>query len=173
MMNSKRMSFRVLLATALIIFSGCKKNPITATFSPGRETIVAICSPASAGPGSLVTIAVAIAGNSKEIRVFGLDVDYDSQMFEFDSADKGSLSATWATVDGNAVSPGTVKLGGYVGGGSPAPVESNGTLGLVKLKVTGGAYGNGQQSQVWIRQYTDDLAGFTPESASAVFTLKK
>ncbi len=132
-----------------------------------------ICSPASGGPDAIITIAVAIAGNNKEIRVFGLDVDYDGQMFEFDSAGKGSLTDTWATVDGNEFASGTLKVGGYVGGGSPIPISSNGTLGLVKLKVTGAQYGNGQQSQVWIRQYTDDIAGFTPESASAVFTLKK
>jgi hypothetical protein len=167
------MSFRVLLATLILICSGCKKNPITTTISPGRETIMVICSPASAGPGSVITIAVAIAGNSKEIRVFGLDVDYDGQMFEFESAGKGSLSATWATVDGNAIVSGSIKVGGYVGEGSHIPINSNGTLGLVKLKVTGAPYGNGQQSQVWIKQYTDDIAGFTPESASAVFTLKK
>jgi hypothetical protein len=46
-------------------------------------------------------------------------------------------------------------------------------VGVFRLRVTGAQYGNGQQTQIWIRQYTDDISGFTPEPASAVFTLKK
>jgi hypothetical protein len=132
-----------------------------------------ICSPASAGPGSTISIAVLIAGNNKEIRVFGLDMDYDSQMFEFESADKGNLDSTWAAVDGNSADAGTVRVGGYVGEGNSVPIGSSGALVLVKLKVTGAQYGSGQKSQVMIKQYTDDIAGFSPESASAVFTLNK
>lgn len=173
MLRLSLISFRVFLACLLLFFTGCKKNPITATTSPGPETIVVICSPASASPGSIITIAVLIAGNGKEIRVFGLDMDYDSQMFEFESAGRGDLNSTWTAVDGNAVATGTIKLGGYAGDGSSIAVGSSGAVALVKLKVTGAQYGNGQKSQVWIKQYTDDIAGFTPESAYAVFTLNK
>jgi hypothetical protein len=173
MLRCRLISLKVLLVCLILFSSGCKKNPITATIPLGQETIVVVCSPASASPGSSITIALLIAGNGKEIRVFGLDMDYDSQMFEFQSADKGDLNSSWTAVDGNAFAAGTIKVGGYAGEGNPVAVGSNGALALVKLRVTGDQYGDGQKSQIRIKQYTDDIAGFSPESAYAVFTLDK
>ncbi len=161
------------LFVLLCLISGCKKDPITATLPPDQETIAVVCSPSTASPGEVVKAAVAIASNSKEVRVFGLEATFDPQMFEFQGAEKGSLNPSWVIVDGNEVSPGNLKIGGYACGGSAVPKNSNGTLVVIKLKVTGASYGNGAQSRIAISHYTDDLAGFQPESASTLFTLKK
>jgi len=42
-----------------------------------------------------------------------------------------------------------------------------------KKKRTGSTYPNGQQCQVSIKSYTDNIAGMSPEPASATFTLQK
>lgn len=171
--RNRRLWLGIFLVAAACLSSGCKKDPITATLSLGPDAIALVCSPATDAPGAIVTVAVVVSGNSRDLRVFGLAASFDPRMFEFQSVAKGSLNASWAAVDGNEISPGSVKVGGYAGGGSAIPKNSTGTLAAIKLKVTGSTYGNGEKSRILISDYTDDLVGFQPESASVVFTLKK
>jgi len=53
------------------------------------------------------------------------------------------------------------------------PAGSSGTIIMVTLRVTGGTYNNGQQSQIIIQSYVDDIAGMRPEPASTTFTYRK
>jgi hypothetical protein len=163
----------VLLALILVIPSGCKKNPTTTELPSQQQAISVVINPNSAGADTVVTISIIIQGNTKEIRVFGLDVAFDAKMFAFQGVVKGDITGSWASVDGNELSPGELKIGGYVGSGTPVPAKGQGKLAEFKLKVTGQDYANGQQSQVSIKQYTDDITGFRPEPASVAFTLKK
>lgn len=173
-MTILKASFRALLLSCLLIGpSGCKKNPTIATFEVDEPTIVLICNPISAAGDSVVSASVFIKGNEKEIRVFGLDVTFDSRMFQFQEVRAGTLTRGWAAVDGNEVGPGSLKVGGFLGAGTAIPVASEGTLAEIRFKVTGTEYGNGQQSQLCVKQYTDDLAEFKPDSACSTFTLKK
>lgn len=163
----------LLISCFLTGFSGCGKSPTEAPIDVEQPTISLTCSPASSGPNEVISVSVLIKDNTKELRVFGLDVAFDSRMFQFQEVRKGTLTGGWAAVDGNAVGPGSLRIGGFAGGGSAIPVKSEGSLAEIRLKVTGGDYGNGQQSQVCVKQYTDDLAGFQPTSACSTFTLKK
>jgi len=131
------------------------------------------CNPSSAGPDTIITVFVSIKGNSDEIRVFGFEATFDTKMFQFQKLSKGSLTGDWAAVDGNEASPGELRGGGFTGGGTPIAKNSSGTLADLKFRVTGQAYGSGQQSQICIKNYTDDISAFKPESACATFTLKK
>lgn len=162
----------VLLALSLIIPSGCKKSPTTTELPSQQQAISVTINPNSAGADTVVTISIVIQGNTKEIRVFGLDAAFDAKMFDFQSVAKGDITESWANVDGNEFSPGELKIGGYMGGGTSVPANGKGKLAEFKLKVTGQDYANGQQSQVSIKQYTDDITGFKPEPASVAFTLK-
>lgn len=162
-----------LLPWVLLVFSGCKKTPTNATLEVEQPTIIVLCHPDSEAADALITAAVFIKGYKKEMRVFGLEISFDAKMLHFEEVRKGTLTEGWAAVDGNEVSPGSLKVGGFLGAGTPIPAASQGTLAEIKFKVTGSEYGNGQQSQVCARQYTDDLSDFQPESACAVFTLKK
>jgi Cohesin domain len=170
---------QLIAPMALIFFlaafpCGCKKTPTTDTIEPPSQQSISItCSPNSGGPDTVVTVAVLIARNSKEIRVFGFDTAFDTKMFEFQGVVKGSLTGSWAAVDGNEASPGELKVGGFVGSGTPVAANSSGSLVEIKFKVTGQTYGNDQQSQICIRSYTDDISGFTPNPACTTFTLKK
>ena len=153
--------------------SGCKKNPTAATLDVDEPTILIICNPITAAGDEIVSASVFIKGNSKEIRVFGLDLTFDSRMFQFQEVRKGTLTGGWAAVDGNEVGPGSLRVGGFLGAGAAIPVASEGTLVEILFRVTGGDYSNGQQSQICIKQYTDALADFKPNSACSTFTLKK
>jgi hypothetical protein len=163
-----------LFFSLLFLAGGCKKTPTTATIDDtGNQAIEVSCDPNSAGPDVVITVPVSIQGNAAEVRVFGLDASFDVKMLQFQGVSSGSLTGDWAAVDGNETSPGELKVGGFVGGGTAIPKNSNGTLAALKFKVTGQSYSDGQQSQICIRQYTDDIAAFTPQPACATFTLKK
>ncbi len=162
-----------ILAVILLVSAGCKKSPTTSELPAQQQAISLSVSPTSAGADTLVTVSIIIRGNTKEIRVFGMDAAFDANMFEFQGVVKGDITESWANVDGNELNPGELRIGGYMGSGSPVPAKGAGKLAEFKFKVTGHNYANGQQSQVSIKQYTDDIAGFTPEPASVTFTLKK
>jgi hypothetical protein len=162
-----------LLSCLLIGHSGCKKGPATATFEVDEPTIVLICNPISAAGDAVVSASVFIKGNRKEIRVFGLELTFDSRMFQFQEVHKGTLTEGWAAVDGNEVGTGSLRVGGFLGGGTAIPLASQGSLAEIRFRVTGTDYGNGQQSQFCVKQYTDDLLDFKPDSACATFTLIK
>jgi hypothetical protein len=169
---------KALSATTLISglwtgFSACKKTPTNAAFEADEPTIVLVCSPAAAAGGSIVRASIFITANQEEIRVFGMDVTFDSRMFEFQDVQPGTLTGGWAAVDGNQVGTGSLKVGGFLGGGNAIPKGSEGTLAEINFKVTGTELDDGQQSQVCVKQYTDDLTEFKPATACSTFTLKK
>jgi len=174
-MLSKKLIAPIAFIFLLAAFPcGCKKTPTTNTIDPpSQQSITITCSPNSGGPDTIITIAALIAKNSQEIRVFGFDGTFDTKMFQFQRVVKGSLTGNWAAVDGNEASPGELKVGGFVGSGTPVATNSSGTLVEIKFKVTGQTYGNDQQSQICIRAYTDDISAFTPNPACTTFTLKK
>jgi hypothetical protein len=174
MLTKRRSASTIFFLLLLLLIGSCKKIPTTTTIDqPGEQAIAASCDPTSAGPDTVITVSVLIKGNNEEIRVFGLDATFDTKMFQFQGASSGSLTGDWAAVDGNEASPGELKVGGFVGGGTAIPKNSNGSLANLKFKVTGQSYGNGQQSEICITQYTDDISAFTPARSCTTFTLKK
>ncbi len=173
MVISKTALLKLLIFCLLTGFSGCKKSPTDATPDVKEPTIALTCNPNTAAKDEVVSVSVFIKQGKKEIRVFGLDVTFDSRMFQFQEVRPGTLTGGWAAVDGNEVGPGSLTVGGFVGGGTAIPIGSEGTLAELRFKVTGADYGNGQQSQICVKQYTDDLSEFKPDSACSTFTLKK
>jgi hypothetical protein len=163
----------VVFACLLIVLPRCNKSPTNATLQVDEPTIIVVCNPVSAAGDAVVAVSIFIKGNEEEIRVFGLDMTFDPKMFEFEEVRKGMLTGGWAAVDGNEVGPGILKVGGFLGGGTAIPTGGEGTLAEIRLKVTGTDYAGGQQSQVCVREYTDDLAGFKPAPACSTFTLQK
>jgi hypothetical protein len=139
---------------------------------PTNNEIRVSCSPSEGRTGATISVPVSIVGNINEILSFGLELTFDSNMFQYVGTSKGSLTGSWAYVDGNNVG-GTVTIGGLAGAGNLIPMGSSGTIAVVTLKVTGGSYSNGQQSQIIIQGYADDIVGMKPEPASATFTYRK
>jgi hypothetical protein len=163
----------VLLAGLSVGLCSCKKSPTSATLQVEDPTIIVVCNPASAAGEAVVAVSIFIIANEKEIRVFGLDMTFDPEMFEFQEVRKGTLTGGWAAVDGNEVGPGSLKVGGFLGGGTAISTGGEGTLAEIRLRVTGTDYAGGQQSQVCVSQYTDDLVQFKPDPACSTFTLQK
>jgi hypothetical protein len=173
-MICQKATLRAFLILCLLAgFPGCKKSPTEAPIDVDEPTISLTCNPVTAAKDEVVSVSVFIKNNTKELRVFGLETAFDSGMFQYQEVRRGTLTGGWAEVDGNEVGPGSLRVGGFSGSGATIPVSSEGTLAEIRLKVTGGDYGNGHQSQVCVEQYTDDLAEFKPASACSTFTLKK
>ncbi len=170
----------VLFMLVLLFFlSGCGKTPTTTDPPdnnpppPAQPSISVTCSPTSGGKDTQVIFTISIKSNSKEIGVFGLEMIFPPKMFNFNGVDRGSLTGDWAAVDGNKVGADKLKIGGFKGSGTAAAVNSQGSLALIKMKVTGGDLGNGQQGQISIQGYTDDISGIAPQPAFVTFTLVK
>jgi len=162
-----------LLLLLFLLLSACKKSPTTVSINLGENAILAACNPISGGVDTMLMVAVVIAQNSQDVRVFGLEMSFDARIFQFQGVAGGNLTGSWTAVDGNEVSPGTLRIGGFAGGGNPIARGSQGALALIQLKVTAANYDNNQQSQICVHHYTDDLAVFQPAPACTVFTLKK
>ena len=131
------------------------------------------CDPRSGETGTTVTIPVAINGNINEIRAFGLELTYDSTMFEYQNVSKGDLTADWGVVAGNEISSGTVRIGVLAAQADPILAGGVGSIVKVTLKVTCTGCINGQQSQICIQNYTDGIAGMKPQTSCALFTYRK
>ncbi len=141
--------------------------------APGGSNQIGVsCSPSQGGTGTTVSFPISISGNTKAISSFGLQLTFDTAMFQYVGTAKGGLTGDWTYIDGNE-SGGSVTLGGFSGSGSTVAAGSSGTIAVVTLRVTGGAYGDGQSSVVTIRSYADDIAGMTPEPATTTFTFRK
>jgi hypothetical protein len=138
-----------------------------------RDSISISCEPSSGPTGTLVTISVTVKGNLKEIKAFGLELTFSAAMLEYQSVSKGDLTQDWSSVDGNVISSGIVRVGGYAGGANPIPKWSMGSIVKVILKVTGSGCTDGQQSQISIQNCIDDIGGMIIESPSITFTYRK
>ncbi len=167
------MLLRALIVLAFFIPFCCKKSPTPVSIDLGEDTILTACTPVSGGPETIVNVAVVIAQNSQEIRVFGLELSFDPLVFQTQKVSAGNLTGSWAAVDGNEVTPGTLRVGGFVGGGSPIPPHNQGALAFVQLKVAGSASPVNKTSLICINHYTDDIRSFRPAPSCATFTLKK
>jgi hypothetical protein len=139
---------------------------------PTDNKISVSCSPTSGGTNTTVSVPISIKGNLSDITVFGLDLTFDSSVFQFLRVDRGSLTGSWAAVDGNEITSGTLKIGGFAGSGTTIPPGSTGTIAVVKMKVISTASSN-KQTQLQISNYIDHIAGMIPSSTSCTFTYTK
>jgi hypothetical protein len=164
--------------TITIAGSGASNSPqqvgvtLQVNAVPTDNEISVSCNPNQGNTGATINGPIAILGNINSLSAYGLQLTFDPNMFEYVGTNKGSLTGDWSYIDGNNVS-GTVTIGGLTGSGTTIPAGSSGTIAVIVLRVTGGSYGNGQQSTMTIRTYTDDVAGMKPEPATTMFTYRK
>ncbi len=173
--ETRRMIFILSIASILLLFIQCKSQS-TAPEMPdvtGENIISVSCSPSSGGSGTEVTITISVNKNQKEIKAFGLEMTFDSDVFRYLRTSKGILTGNWTSVDGNVTEPGKLIAGGFMGSGSPVAAGSSGDLLQVKLKVIYSGSNDNFTSQITIKKYQDDISDMTPKPASATFTYKK
>ncbi len=76
-------------------------------------------------------------------------------------------------MDGNEISSGTVRVGGYAGYADYVSKGSAGSIVKITLKVSCSACNDGQQSQICIQNYKDDIVGMISAPSCVTFTYKK
>jgi hypothetical protein len=124
-------------------------------------------SPNSGGTGTIVTLTVFIKGNTSPIAsAFGLNLNYDASIFQYQSTSKGTLTNSWAAVDGGA-SGGTVTVGGFRGSGSVISTGSQGSIAVVRFKVIHS--GSSLSRQFTMTNIIDDLVGMTIRPGTVTF----
>jgi hypothetical protein len=131
------------------------------------------CSPASGATGATISVPISIDGNLVPISTFGLELTFDSNLFQYVRTNKGNLTGSWGFLDGSLSSQGRVTVGGLVGSASSIPVGRVGTIAVVTLRVTGTGFSDGQTSQLRIQNYSDDIAALRPLPASTTFTYRQ
>lgn len=163
--------------TISIVDSGASNSPVAVVValeissSASDNKISLSCDPASGGTNTIVEVPISIYGNSIEINDFGLDLTFDSNMFAYQSVAKGNLTSDWSYIDGNEVSSGVLRIGGFAGT-AVISTGSTGIIAVVKLKVISTASSD-SQTKISIQSFIDDIAGMSPEPASTSFTYKK
>ncbi len=179
-MNPSRLFWLPAALLLLICMCACSKNPTTSQPDnsnppplPAQPSITITCSPTAGIKDTQVTVTISIKDNQNEIGVFGLELTFPPKMFGYLGLDKGSLVNDWAAVDGNEISAGNLKIGGFKGSGTTIGKSSQGSIAILKFKVDGSDLSNGQQGQICIKSYTDDIVGIPPEPACSSFTLSK
>jgi len=138
-----------------------------------ESDISVTCTPVSGGTGTVFTVSITLGSIDKEVKVFGLDMTFEANLFQFQRANEGNLTGDWAAVDANEIRAGTLRIGGFAGSGTPIPARSKGTIAEIRLKVSGEDFSDGQKSQICINGYTDDISGLRPSQACTSFELKK
>jgi hypothetical protein len=173
-------SRQLLFLAAILILAACAKTPTTAQpddpgpgQTPAQPTLSIACSPSSGSKDTEVTVTVSVKENANEIGVFGMDLTFPPRMLEFVRVNKGALTGDWAAVDGNEVSSGNLKIGGFKGSAASVAKNSAGSLVVIKFKVDGSRLSSSQQGQICIKSYTDDITGIPPEPACASFQFTK
>jgi len=180
MINGKYMTQNII-AIALMILSvlmapSCKQQstlPQTPDQGGQNNTISVLCTPNSGGTGTEITVTVSVTQNQNEIKAFGFEMTFDSAIFQLQKIEKGLLCGSWAAVDGNEVSSGNMIVGGYMGSGASVPPGSSGGLAQIKFKVIYSGSDNNFSRQFAIKNYSDNIAGMTPNQATATFTFRK
>jgi len=142
---------------------------VTTTPPPPTSNEIAVsCSPGSGGTGTIVTVTIQISGNTQTITSFGLDLGFESTMFDYLGTSAGTLTSGWGGFGGNYTG-GVVKIGGF-GGSSAIPIGSVGSIAVVRLRVTGGAAPNGTRTTIQIGSFTDDIVGMRTSPGAVAFT---
>ncbi len=153
----------------------CKKQsttPETPSTQYDNKLSVSL-SPSSGGTGTVLDITISCVENSKELKTFGLEMTYDPAIFQYESTGNGDLTGSWASVDGNEISSGTLIIGGFTGSGNPVVAGSNGSLAIIKIKAIYSGSDTRFTRQISINKYLDDIADMSPIPTSATFTFTK
>ena len=149
-------------------------NVTLAVSAPLTDNRVGISiSPVSGGTNTLVDVSITVRGNTSPIEASGLQVNFNTTMFDYVGTVKGSLTGNWSFLDGNQATPGVITVGGVAGTGTPVPIGSLGTIAVIRLRVTCGSCSDNQTSQTTISNFSDDIAGMIVSPASATFTYKQ
>jgi hypothetical protein len=166
----------ILLMIAFAFLSLSCKQQSTFPQSPDEffdNYISLSCNPVSGGTGAEVTILILITKNQNEITAFGFEMTFDPAIFQLQKIEKGTLTGSWAALDGNENTPGNLIVGGYMGSGTAVASGSSGSLVQIKLKVIYSGSDNNFSRQFTIKNYVDNIAGMKPDPASATFTFRK
>lgn len=157
-----------------------KKNGLTLSSSPTSASasscgnVEVALTPSTGVYNDEITVSINISNNQCEICTFAFDLLYETSLFSYQGIERQNcLTSDWTMVDGNEITPGQLRIGGFAGSASCIQQTENGCLLTVKLKVIAqcGIYQDGYQSLITINSYTDDFKSYSPQPAQVVFSL--
>lgn len=131
------------------------------------------CKPLAGGTGMMMTSTVSVKGNAKKIKAFGLDLSFNPSVLCFKGVGRGSLTKSWAAVAGNEKKPGSLVVGGYAGPGESIADGSEGSIAVVRFRITCKDCRDGAKSRISIQNLTDDIERMNLVSSLVEFTYEK
>lgn len=140
---------------------------------PRSNEVKLDCNPSAGGSGIIITSTISIEGNAKGINAFGFNLSFNPSMLRFESIKKGTLTENWAAVDGNERKPGEVTIGGFRGAGKAIADGSEGSIAVVRFRVTCKECKDGSKVRISIQSLTDDLSGMNIVPSSVEFTYEE
>ncbi|MDK2973543.1 MAG: hypothetical protein PWP23_3298 [Candidatus Sumerlaeota bacterium] len=111
--------------------------------------------------GTQAVVTVSVAGVT-DMDAFGFDLSYDSSCADYVSTSSATATSGW-TVGGNEISTGTIRVGGFKGGGTAV----NGSAEVLQLTFDCG--GSPCTSALTATGLVDDLAGASVTNGSLDF----
>lgn len=135
--------------------------------------IEVVLTPSTGTYNDEIEIIIDISDNQCELSAIGFDLYYDISKFAFLGVEnQNCLTSDWSMLDGYEISPGLIRVGGLAGIGTPIQPGQNGSIVIVRFKVTCpcGTCFDGEQTAITIDSYVDHLESFLPQPAQGIFT---
>ena len=167
--NYKSISGWIAPQSETVTINHNQTTQLTGTYTV-RPNIYLSLDPSAGASGNNITLSVDISNNINQISSFGLDFVYDYTAFEFNEIGQGSLTSGWS-IEGNEITPGEIKIGGYAGAGTIINENSMGSLVEIKLQVKCSDYEEETEIQLKIENYTDGITECFPHPCTTNFTL--
>jgi hypothetical protein len=137
------------------------------------NTVVVSITPLKAGTGDEVELVIGIIRNAAGIGAFGLDIAFPTSIFTYLGVQKGGLTENWSYVNAGQIDPDRIRVGGFAGTGSQIAPGREGTLAILRFKVTCGSCKDGTAARICISSFVDGFAGMNGLNSCALFTLIK
>jgi FlgD Ig-like domain/Abnormal spindle-like microcephaly-assoc'd, ASPM-SPD-2-Hydin/HYDIN/CFA65/VesB-like, Ig-like domain len=103
---------------------------------------------------------VLLTGNPQPVGSLGFDLHFDpSHLVSLDSV---RTTSPLTTLEANTIAPGIVRVGAFGGVGSEVPANLDGSLLQLLFEVDCVSCTPGEQSDLFVSDFVDDLAGITP-----------
>lgn len=113
----------------------------------------------SGDKGNTVTFTVFIEGAPNEVAALGFEVRYNPSVLNYRGYTVGSLVAAFDYFNANNVSPGVVRVGGFVAGAGTISEGSSGTVVLLTFDVVGH-----DDCSIKLTQLKDDIKAWSTQA---------
>jgi hypothetical protein len=120
-----------------------------------------------------IEVFITISNNQCELSALGFDLHYDTSKFSYLGIEnQNCVTSDWSMINGYEINPGQIRVGGLAGTGTYVQPGQDGSLVVVKFRVSCqcDVCSDGQQTSITIDSYVDHMESYLPQPAQGTFT---